>query len=113
MEMIDFDPNSKRDPKAPVWATYIPTRRPNFKTHTSLGHAVNAIGYRFPNNEGIIYEFVDNEWVEHDRYERPKNCAHCGSEFPTPSSYYYAKYNVLTKYDTGPKYKKPIVCRPC
>jgi len=75
MKKLDFNPNMK--PTMNVWATYIPTRstKPKFSTHRLLTHAKSAIGQSL----GIIYEYVDGEWVERwrrDEYDT-KICAGC------------------------------------
>lgn len=59
------------------WATFIPFRSPEFKTHTDLGKAKNAVGGKFIyKSKGVhvastnmwVYEWVDDDdgkrWVE-------------------------------------------------
>ena len=74
-------PKRPRVPGAPTWATECPTRRPEFKVHTNIGHAKNAVtarmmwGRKLPidNWEHFIathavidvYEMVDGEWLHH------------------------------------------------
>lgn len=43
--VLAFDPNSIGDPAAPMWATFIPGRRPMFKTYVQRGHALNSATY--------------------------------------------------------------------
>lgn len=65
----DFTPPTP--PAVPEWATYIPGRRPAFKTHKVLGHAKNAFnawnGWLQP---GILYHLQDGEYVEHARVDK-------------------------------------------
>lgn len=80
---IKFDPNQKGNkPPAPRFATYIPDRRPEWKIHSALGHAKNAFQYR---SNAILYEYIDEEWVERARIEdKPRSynnqspCSNCG-----------------------------------
>lgn len=98
--MLKFDPNVK--PTLNLWATYIPTRttKPKFSTHRIVAHAKSALG----SSSGIIYEFVDGEWVE--RYRRDESdeltgkkvCDGCGS----PHS--YPRYNPSRKPVPGGRY---------
>lgn len=108
----EFNPNAKGDPKMPVWASYIPSRSPAFKTHTLRSHAINALNNRASyGSPGIIYEYIDGEWVEWDRMEEPTHCAHCRSKLGGPNRYYNWRhmYNHPAQY----AYKRPIVCIDC
>jgi hypothetical protein len=55
------------DVKSRPYLSIIPTRSPEQKTHTSLGHAKNAVnnkiwsGYSH-RHDMAIYEWVDNDW---------------------------------------------------
>lgn len=77
---MKFDPNEKNK-GVPVikWATYIPDRTPNFKIHKQINHAKSAFQYR---NNAILYERVDEEWIERYRREldgadHPRYCQWC------------------------------------
>jgi hypothetical protein len=71
---MEFNPNTMKKPVY-NWATYIPNRRGSkFKVHKNLGHAKSAFQYR---NEGIIYEFDGNEWVEVYRLEKKTEHRYC------------------------------------
>lgn len=56
---MEFEP-PKKLPPPPKWATYIPIRTPNFKIHTGLGPAKNAI---IGAQCGILYEWDGEQWV--------------------------------------------------
>ena len=69
--MSDFNPNIH----VYLWATYIPTRSPNFKVHYEFGHATNAIkhsshfsgdspGAREIPVNNKLYKLVDGVWEE-------------------------------------------------
>lgn len=78
--LIDFDPNETNKPQAPQWATYFPDRAPKFKVHTHRGHALNAFQER---STGILYEYLDNKWIERIQLSgdrRPSSCGRCGRE---------------------------------
>lgn len=119
--MLEFDPNEKKQPKTPVWATYIPSRTPEWKLHTNRGHAINAINNRASTgygqgSPGIIYEYVDGEWVEWDRYERPDRCAHCGGAFRSSkgeNSWWSTSYRLSYHDKKLTTYKQPVVCGVC
>lgn len=123
--MLEFDPNNKKQPSAPVFATYVPSRRPNFKTYSRRNYATNAINYVADScggtgNPGILYEYIGGAWIEIDRYEPPTNCAHCGVEFkprgvyaPYQSEGWYKTPHRLIMHDAKPAYKKPVVCYGC
>jgi hypothetical protein len=54
-------------PPPPRWMTYVPDRyNSKFKNHTDIGTAKGAINYsRYRGvRGGILYEFVDGDWVE-------------------------------------------------
>jgi hypothetical protein len=105
---LEFDPNNAKDPKTPVWATYVPSRRPNFKTHTNSGHAKNAINYA---GRGILYQHIDGVWVEVDRHEPATHCAHCEQRLET-GGWRRGGYD-LHRHPATPAYKKPKVCETC
>lgn len=62
---MGFDPNKVALPEF-TWATYIPDRNPNFKVHKNRGHALNAVDYR---KNYILYQRVNDEWIERYRIE--------------------------------------------
>lgn len=110
MTIDDFDPNAKGEPRVPVWATFIPSRTPNFKTHTQRSHAINALNNSAQYaRSGIIYEFVDGEWVEWDRFEEPTNCAHCKKELERT----WADRRLVHRYPVQYSYKRPFICGGC
>lgn len=125
MTTLVFDPNNVTGSKAPVWATYIPSRSLQFKTHTKRNHATNAMNYRAgsnwsgPGKPSIMYEFVDGKWVERERYEPPTNCAHCGRDFDevalkkSSARYYYAKCHTVHDRKVSPSYRQKRVCQEC
>lgn len=62
------------------WATWIPDRRPEFKVHSDLGKAKNAIGMEvsgrnakirrardgkpeYPIRGGVLYQLAEGKWV--------------------------------------------------
>ena len=104
---MHFDPNLKHKPVVPPYATYIQNRSPQFKIHTNVGHAKNAIN---GSGRGIIYQLIDGEWVEIDRHEPQTQCAHC--EQPFQRSGWRRSYT-LYKHPATPAYKKPEVCEDC
>lgn len=65
--------DAPNNPKAYIWATFIPSRRPQFKVHETKGQATAAIKYqsiydddgmyRIP-EDIILYQQQDAEWVE-------------------------------------------------
>lgn len=77
MNTLDkFVPPGKKPP-IPEWATYIPDRTPAFKIHKQRSHARNAVG----NRESILYQYINDQWVEILRNEPskgPRNCDKCG-----------------------------------
>ncbi len=62
--LAKFDPNAKPLPR-PRHATYAPFRSPEWKIHSNIGHAKNAVAQ----HRWIIrYEYREGEgWVEVDR----------------------------------------------
>lgn len=118
--MLEFNPNEKKSPKTPVWASYVPARSPEWKLHAGRGQAINAINNRATSygslgSPGIIYEFVDGEWVEWDRYERPKECAHCGGPFghTERDRYFSEAYRLHWTSTKLYAFQKPVVCATC
>lgn len=97
---MDFDPNGK--PSSLVYATYIPTRRPNFKAYANKGHASASLSYA---GYGIFYKFVDGSWVEIFRVEKPTACDLCG----TPGAHFYELYG----HPARPTFLIPRVCEDC
>jgi hypothetical protein len=106
---MEFDPNLKHQPKTPTCATYVPYRSPEFKIHTNVGHAKNAIN---GSGRGIIYQFVDGVWVEVDRHEPPTQCAHCEQNLNESGGWRRGGYD-LYNHPATPAYKKPKVCETC
>lgn len=76
-----FDPNKLKF-KNRIWGTYIPERKPKFKTYDNRGHAINALMWRKEyvepdENNGIkpyeyvyipdectLWKLVNDKWVE-------------------------------------------------
>lgn len=58
---MSASPNLSPTPKATPYLTIIPDRSPVQKTHTSLGHAKNALTYD-KRREGTLWEWKDGEW---------------------------------------------------
>lgn len=117
-QLNDFDPNNPKKTNH-LWATYIPYRYPQFKTHTKRAHAslalVNA-SHTF--RDAIMYEYVDNKWVERDRMESPEACDWCGGTLMFTQERWGKEYTYkicrrLDKHSARPSYKKPIVCQAC
>ena len=79
MSLDSFNPNLV--PRLNTWATYIPgrtTKKP-FATHRIASHAKSALKV---SHTGIIYEYVDEVWVERykvtqEDYDNRK-CEYCG-----------------------------------
>ena len=83
MRMDNFDPNKKHKPEI-AWGTFIPGRRPQWKTHSDRGKAMNAISYM--ERPAVLYHYEGNEWVEVYRKEirlnqQPGPCEICGEPF--------------------------------
>lgn len=54
-----------------IWATYIPSRRPNFKIYNRKGLATSSLYnsgsyYRTGPDERRLYKLEDGKWVEID-----------------------------------------------
>lgn len=82
--IVEFDPNKlpKQEPKVPIWATYVPARRPQFKTYHSVGHAKSARkNAQYQKRDGILYELVGGKWIERDRW----SFAHTSSGLKVPT----------------------------
>lgn len=120
---MTFNPNDKQ-PKAIEWATYIPNRKPKFKTHKGKGQALNAFTYR---SNAILYKynFDKGEWIEIYRVEdkqKPETCAHCSKSTMEDSPYKpYNRSNrgqfIWERVRPGGKTADPprqiYVCRDC
>jgi hypothetical protein len=106
---MDFNPNIPAKRKEFFWATYIPDRRPEFKMHTKRAHALNAAQYR---NNYILYQWVDNEWVERSRLENfyDQKCHYCGYYFEG-----YQRYGGYSEWiDKDTDFPKRVrVCYEC
>ena len=76
---MSFDPNDFIDN---LYSTYIPSRKPKFKIHENLGHAVNALKYRaryaeksyreIP-KENKLWKMVNGKWEEL-KFPKRYNC---------------------------------------
>lgn len=127
--MLEFDPNDTTPRKLPEYATYIPSRSPNFKMHKQKKHAANALSCGAgADSPGILYQNIDGKWIEIDRFEPPTECAHCGGNFQqihnemfeeykktSTSRYVYNTYRARVVYDDAikPAYKQKKVCNRC
>lgn len=78
---MKFDPNKLRL-KNRIWGTYIPERKPKFKTYDNRGHALSALmcrkeyvspsegddfkpyEYCYIPDECTLWNLVDGEWKE-------------------------------------------------
>lgn len=82
-----FKPPAYKIKDPPIWATYIQDRSPQFKIHNKLEQANAALNYGYSSNRrgGVLYELVDNEWVQRKRVKgrglkdaaEPGICAGC------------------------------------
>lgn len=92
-KLDEFDPNVKKGPKAPRWASFIPSRStaPKFKIHMQRNHALNAFSDQ---PDGILYEWVDGKWVERVRFEgweKSPTCDDCGTNLLVKNANKWAK----------------------
>lgn len=118
---LEFDPNSI-NANLKLWASYVPGRRPEFKTHKGSAAAKNSINVVWPHREGIIYESVDGKWIERDRSIQPTECAVCGGAISAISedrktfwrgTYPYG-HSAHFLYDKSlPAYKQARECDDC
>lgn len=72
--MTGFKPPPYKPKAPPVWATYVKTRTPQFKVHSSHGPAHNAIYLDLSGKGprgGVIYKLVDNRWLQDERVQGP------------------------------------------
>ncbi len=76
--MNEFNPNElTKEERKHIWGTYIPTRRPNFKTYYCVGHAMTALKYRARYSKKVmtipeectLWKHNGSKWVEVE-YER-------------------------------------------
>jgi hypothetical protein len=101
--------------------------------HTQKNHAYNAINCKVYDNhyplEAMVYEHINGEWVEIDRFDAPTDCAHCGRNIrevsqeviaerraANPGAGYVNVYDVKGhQLDAGvkPSFKNPFVCHNC
>lgn len=78
---LQFDPNKPDNKRKFLFATYIPSRSPEFKVHANRGHALNAMS-NWP-TDSLLFEWDAtssrwNEIVRHDGWKRSKACDNCG-----------------------------------
>lgn len=120
---MDFDPNN-RTPPIIEWATYVPRRHPQFKTHKNRGHALNAFQYR---SSAILYRWVEpGEWQEVYRIEdfkvtKDMACERCGGPLWRPNPYsngvLRAAFDRVWARDDHGRIADPprllVVCRDC
>ena len=74
---MKFNPN-QNNVKNMVWATYIPSRKPNFKLHANRGQAISALKYR------ATYKKISMHKVDYNIEVIPEDCTpwnHNGSEW--------------------------------
>jgi hypothetical protein len=108
--MTEFDPNKSFIGERPQWSTYVTSRSPKFKLHTKKNHATAALT---THRGGIIYQWIDDQWVERSRYptKNPDQCAHCGDE----EVRYENAWRVF-RIKGGPEeftWERPMVCYNC
>lgn len=112
----EFDPNEK---KFIPWATYLPSRRMKFKTHSTRAVALNCMGNC---DYAVLYENVGGRWVERAR-KCPEDhngiCDQCGGSTIISSGPTYARasrYLGNNQLDTGQfcwkRYRGKIVSPP-
>lgn len=112
---LQFNPNKPSVTKVYIWATYIPGRRPEFKLHSQRGHALTAF---YDRENAILYNWVDDHWVEVFRMENYYDIDHC-QICEKPFEVYdgaWSKYNKFRR--TGRKWvdlktDKPKLLRVC
>jgi hypothetical protein len=112
---LEFNPNEPAKTKQFFWATYIPSRRPNFKLHSNRGHALNAFANHFWG--AILYKWENDEWVEIYREEKDdaktsRYCENCGKDLKRPDygSYWGTKMWIDKKTD---KPRRIMACYEC
>ena len=118
MSLDNFDPNSKKKPVTPEYATYLPYRNPQFKIHKTIGHARAALSYKWPVEAGILYVYKNNEWVELERSDILTNCSLCRISF---SAVIKENRWPITSWNWGgrpdiivsPIYKNKTYCKKC
>lgn len=103
-----------------TWATKIPYRGPEWKVHTSKGHASNAVAQRGLREPWAVYELVDKEWILRACNDLGPICPRCNGEYDQA---YQAVYNEPPRYggqnrffdpqNNGPKYQREIICAVC
>lgn len=112
--MAKFEGNAKlKIPAKPKWATYVPTRSPMFKVHSSEGLARNAFSYHRGNGDMQVLKWndKDEDWDIETDWIRPDNCPQCQG---TMYERGYWRGRVANIYkENGPDYRQPMVCYPC
>lgn len=110
--MRDFDPNVSAKGQ-PEWATFVPGRTTEFKTHASRGHALNAV--QWSHGYAILYRWIKGRWEEIERveYKTRTACEECskpGSRSAPMSSDRLRPIWVFKRTDR-PKYR--YLCQKC
>jgi hypothetical protein len=70
-------------PKPYGYASWIPGRRPEMKLYPQKGHAINAVHYGGFDHVrgGIVYEYIDGEWINIHECKMDYTCIKCGVEY--------------------------------
>lgn len=82
-------------------ATFVMSRHPKFKVHSSVGHAKNALN---AHNKGFLLRLVDGDWYPTNEWRLPDECDNCGRSFvDTKQKYAWrpARNKVYAKRNAG------------
>lgn len=102
-------------PKPPTWATYIPSRSPKWKFHTSRAWAHNALDMGWTASKACtMWEWKDGNYQLVVETVIPKYCAVCDTKFEKTRLGHLKDTQTLLGMDNSkPKWEQPTVCRPC
>lgn len=104
-------------------ATFIPSRQPVFKVHTTAGLAHSALGNKGFTDAKAKYELGDKGWTRVWAYVPPENCRRCNRKFddvlaeqrrqnPNANYWRFSRYHDDPTY-TGPRWCAEPVCKIC
>jgi hypothetical protein len=110
---MQFNPNKPALTKKYLWATFLPSRNPEFKLHAQENYAKSAFSYR---NDGILYMWNSQteQWDEVFRLENGQyeTCEHGGSL--VQNKWDKKPYHQYKRWiGRGMDSKKIAVCRDC